>query len=248
VCASYPHALVAKRGQIAKDIIASRSLPRPEQSTDMLDSFLRHGLSTVEAESEIAIGLVAGSDTTSTGLRATLLAIISNPTVYHKLQTEIDNAILSERISAPIKDSEARQLPYLQACIYEGLRCHPPLVMPRERLVPSEGDVVCGYKSQGGTSVGVNVWSSQRNEIFGSDPEIFRPGRWMDADKEEVKAMVKVWELIFGHGTTKCLGQNLAMMTMNKFFPEVCTDSDLSRIMLLITSPTASPPVRRFHY
>lgn len=214
----------------------------------MLDSFLRHGLSTVEAESEIAIGLVAGSDTTSTGLRATLLAIISNPTVYHKLQTEIDNAILSERISAPIKDSEARQLPYLQACIYEGLRCHPPLVMPRERLVPSEGDVVCGYKSQGGTSVGVNVWSSQRNEIFGSDPEIFRPGRWMDADKEEVKAMVKVWELIFGHGTTKCLGQNLAMMTMNKFFPEVCTDSDLSRIMLLITSPTASPPVRRFHY
>lgn len=212
---------------IAKQIIASRSFPRPNQSTDMLDSFLRHGLSPLEAESEITIGLVAGSDTTSTGLRATLLAIMSNPIVYLKLQTEIDNAILSGLVSTPIKDSEARQLPYLQACIYEGLRCHPPLVMPRERLVPSEGDVICGYKLQGGTSVGINVWSSQRSEVFGTDSEVFRPERWLEADKEKVKAMIKVWELIFGYGTTKCLGQNLAMMTMNKFFPELLRRFDV---------------------
>lgn len=213
---------------IAKEVIASRLLPRPNQSTDMLDSFLRHGLSPAEAESEIAISLVAGSDTTSTGLRATLLAIISNSTVYHKLQTEIDTAVFSGLVSNPIKDSEARRLPYLQACIYEGLRCHPPLVMPRERIVPREGDVICGFKLEGGTSVGINVWSSQRSKVFGSDPEVFRPERWLDMDKEQLKAMVKVWELIFGHGTTKCLGQNLAMMTMNKFFPELLRRFDVS--------------------
>ncbi|KAF2106490.1 putative benzoate 4-monooxygenase cytochrome P450 [Lophiotrema nucula] len=206
---------------VTKNIMASRSPPLPDTKSDMLDSFLKNGLSPQEAESEMAIGLVAGSDTTSTGLRATVLAIISNPLVYRKLQVEIDTCIADGQVSSPIKDSEARKMPYLQACIYEGLRCHPPLVLPRERVVPPEGDIICGYKIPAGTFVGVNVWTSQRHDIFGEDPEVFRPERWLEASDEQLRAMKKTWELIFGHGTTKCLGQQVALMTMNKFFPEV---------------------------
>ena len=169
----------------------------------------------------LMIHRVAGSDTTSTGLRATILAIISNPPVYRRLQQEIDSAVAERIISSPVQDSEARRLTYLQACIYEGLRCHPPLVMPRERVTPPEGDIVCGYRVPGGTIVGFNVWTSQRNEVYGEDAEIFRPERWLESSTEEARDMRKVWELIFGHGTTKCLGENVALMMMNKVLPEV---------------------------
>jgi cytochrome P450 len=94
-------------------------------------------------------------------------------------------------------------------------------VIPRERVTPPEGDIICGHKLPGGTIVGFNVWTSQRNMVYGSDPAVFRPERWLEASHEQAKAMRKVWELIFGHGTTKCLGENLARMTMNKVLPEV---------------------------
>jgi cytochrome P450 len=164
---------------------------------------------------------VAGSDTISPGLRATIRAIISDPPVYRKLRQEIDAAIANQLVSAPIRDSKARRLPYLQACIYEGLRCHPALVTPRERVTPSEGDIICGHKLPGGTLVGFNIWTSQHNTTYGKYPEVFRPERWLETSGEQAETMRKVWELVFGHGTSKCLGENLALMTMNKALLEV---------------------------
>jgi len=52
-----------------------------------------------------------------------LLCIITNPRVYAKLIAEIDAAIAAEKIpSSPheiISDEQAKELPYLQACIKE---------------------------------------------------------------------------------------------------------------------------------
>ena len=65
----------------------------------------------------------AGSDTTATGLRATLLCIITNPPVYQKLVGEIDAAVALGKIPSAaneiISNEQARQLPYLQACVKE---------------------------------------------------------------------------------------------------------------------------------
>lgn len=64
----------------------------------------------------------AGSDTTATGLRATLRGIISSPLVYEKLLTEINEAAAAGKIPSHdqiISNAQARDLPYLQACIKE---------------------------------------------------------------------------------------------------------------------------------
>ena len=163
----------------------------------------------------------AGSDTTATSTRATLLHIITNPLVYSTLQREIDEAASKGSITSPIQVDEASNLPYLQACIKEGLRIFPPVGSLRERVTPPEGDELNGVHVPGGVNIGFNLRGMQRDAVFGPDPVVFRPERWLEADLERRKEMEKVHELIFNYGSAKCLGIKIAYLTLNKFFVEV---------------------------
>jgi len=58
----------------------------------MLGAFVRNGLSQRRIESEVLFQIIAGSDTTATGLRATILYLITAPRVMEKLRAEIDAA------------------------------------------------------------------------------------------------------------------------------------------------------------
>jgi cytochrome P450 len=97
---------------------------------------------------------VAGSDTTATAIRVFLWHVLSNAVVYSKVQDEIDQGIKSGLISDPIKQSEAKKMPYLQACIQETLRIRPPAVGMAAKVVPPEGDTIEGYYVPGGTWIG----------------------------------------------------------------------------------------------
>jgi len=181
---------------------------------------------------------VAGSDTTATSMRATLLHIISNPKIYNRLQREVDDHIEQGLVSSPILDEESRKMPYLQACIKEGLRRYPPITQLRERMAPPDGDTYEGHHIPPNTFVGINAWGLQLHSVFGSDAGIFRPERWLEADPAQLKAMSQVQELVFGFGSTKCLGIPIATMNLNKIFVEVSiptgrkTDSSLSLYLL----------------
>ena len=65
---------------------------------------------------------VAGSDTTSTAVPSTLPALILNPSVSQNLKSENKAAVVAKRLTYPIRDSEPKQLRYLQSCILDGLR------------------------------------------------------------------------------------------------------------------------------
>ena len=92
-----------------------------------MGSFIRHGLTQQEAEGESLLQVIAGSDTTAATIRVVLLNLMTSPLTYQRLQSEIDSAAASGKIGSPIKDSEAREMPYLQAVIKEGLRILPPV-------------------------------------------------------------------------------------------------------------------------
>ncbi|MCJ1251287.1 hypothetical protein MMC30_008519 [Trapelia coarctata] len=110
----------------------------------------------------------------------------------------------------------------------EGLRKHPPAAQLRERMVPPEGDYINGYRVPGGTYIGFNTWGTQLNEIFGEDYEVFRPERWLIKDVERVKAMRRTVELVFGHGSTKCLGMPIAMTELFKTIFELLRHFDIT--------------------
>ncbi|KAL8955438.1 MAG: hypothetical protein Q9183_006646, partial [Haloplaca sp. 2 TL-2023] len=77
---------------IAKQMVARRFGSGKEVKQDMLGSYINHGLSQREAETEAVLNIMAGSDTTVAALRSIVLFIISNPQVYRKLQEELDTA------------------------------------------------------------------------------------------------------------------------------------------------------------
>lgn len=249
-----------------------------KDSQDMLGSFIRHGLTQEEAESNSVLQMsvelhllpkapadstihsMAGSDTSATVIRALFLYLITSPLVLAKLRSEIDDAIRDGRISSPIRDSEARQLPYLQACIREALRIHPPATGILEKVVPPEGDTVNGVFIPGGAFIGCVVswrissvasqtalrlpipllslrlslglrltdwhrqctWALGQNvNIYGSDVELFRPERWLEAQGEELRRMERNVDLVFSSGRFQCLGKPVALLELNKVFVEV---------------------------
>lgn len=122
-----------------------------------------------------------------------------------------------------ISDTDAKALPYLQACIKENLRMHPPFAGGLVKEVPKGGDTVNGTFIPEGTNVQVCIWGIQRNKVYGEKPDvdIYRPERWLDADTEQVKQMEKMLDFIFGYGRISCLGKGVAMIEIGKVLFEV---------------------------
>ncbi|KAL2194013.1 cytochrome P450, partial [Corynascus similis CBS 632.67] len=99
---------------IVKKVVSARYGTNKVVQDDMLGTFVRNGLDQRQAESEILTTILAGSDTTATAVRATMLHIMTNPRVYNRLVQEITEAQLSGSISSPITSAESCRLPYVQ--------------------------------------------------------------------------------------------------------------------------------------
>ncbi len=77
-------------------------------------SFIRHGLDRQECEAEGLFMILAGTESTASAIRATLVHTMTTPRVYQKLKQEIKKAVDEARASTPITFEEAKKFPYLQ--------------------------------------------------------------------------------------------------------------------------------------
>lgn len=215
----------------ARDRVQERFGPKSIVRQDMLNSFINRGLTQAELESETLTQITAGSDSTASALRIALHFICTSPPVLERLLAEVNVGIVEGRVSRPIiKDQEARQMPYLQACIKEGLRIHPPVSGLLAKRVPDGGAMieVNGVEkfAPGGTQIAWNSWAMMHDpEIFGVDYEIFRPERWLPRDDSEtekarITRMTETVTLAFGSGRFGCLGRGVATMELNKAIVE----------------------------
>ena len=208
----------------AHKYVAERFGPDAKDTRDMLGSFIHHGLTQQECEVESLLQILAGADSTATALRTTFLFILTSPSAYRNLQSEISTAVEAGNVSFPIiKESEARALPYLQACIQEGLRMFMPLQGLAGRVSPSpNGETINGVHYPAGTEVGVATYAiGHRRDIYGPDADTFRPERWLQNDPNTLRQYERTNELVFGAGRTSCLGKNIALMELSKAIFEV---------------------------
>jgi cytochrome P450 len=234
---------------VARKLIDSRLEKSTQGRSDMLASFMRHGLSKEDLFSESLLQILAGSDTTATAIRSTMLYVTTNNRVYRCLQAEVDAAVRSGAAPAApeiAQDSTLRTLPYLQAVIQEGLRILPPVTDQVPKKVPPGGDLVTvegkEYYLPGGTDISYNVWGVHRDRaMFGEDVDVFRPERWLveenSTDESKLMEMRRTNELVFGYGKYQCLGKPIALMEIAKvifevsgFFSTSRTRADLSSV------------------
>lgn len=136
--------------------------------------------------------LQAGSDTTAITLRAVIYFLLRHPPSLAKLLAELEAARDGDRLSDVATWKEARQLPFLDACIKEAGRLHPATGLALERVVPAGGAEICGQRFAGGTVVGMNAWVVHRDRgVFGEDAEEWNPDRWLVADEGRRRIMDK---------------------------------------------------------
>lgn len=124
--------------------------------------------------------ITAGSDTTAIMLRTIFYSLLKHPHDMQRLQDELQSAKDQSHLSHPVTWKESRDLPFLDACVKEAGRLHPPFGLQYERIVPDGGAEICGQYLKGLTIVGINPWVSHRDRAtFGEDAEAWRPDRWL---------------------------------------------------------------------
>ncbi|KFY63720.1 hypothetical protein V496_03747 [Pseudogymnoascus sp. VKM F-4515 (FW-2607)] len=161
--------------------------------------------------------VTAGSDTTAILLRTIFYNLLKSPSTMKKLLDELSSTI-EKGSSEFVTWKESRELPYLDACIKEAGRMHPPFGLPLERVVPEGGAEICGKFLVAGTVVGMGGSVTHRHkETFGDDCDVWRPERWL-CDKENKRRMENSL-LTFGAGHRVCLGKNISYLEVYKVVP-----------------------------
>ncbi|KAL9634238.1 MAG: hypothetical protein Q9164_004215 [Protoblastenia rupestris] len=211
-----------------------------ENKADMLSRFMEIQ-STNPSVPEWAVtawtfsNVIAGSDSTGVVLRTCWYNLLAHPSTARRLYDELINLECKSGLSRPFPSwSEVRDLPYLDACINEAVRLHPPFCLPFERVVPEGGVTICGKFFAGGTVVGMNPYVVNRHRpTFGDDPDEWRPERWLGHHEEHHRRLEQS-VLTFGAGRRVCLGKNIAMLEMKKLVPALLLNYDIK-----ILDPTA---------
>ncbi|KAE8147306.1 cytochrome P450 [Aspergillus avenaceus] len=181
------------------------------------------GLTTPELWGEANVLMIAGSDTTSTTLAATIFYLVRTPRAMATLKKEVRDAFSSvEEITTGAKLND---LVYLKACIDEALRLAPavPGAIPRE--VMEGGAVVDGAYLPAGTDCGTPTYSIHRQPQYYRQPETFVPERWIEGAtcqtasdawqtrKEDIEIARKAF-CPFSIGPRGCIGKGMAFMEM----------------------------------
>ncbi|KAI3842564.1 hypothetical protein MKX03_034430 [Papaver bracteatum] len=119
--------------------------------------------------------ILGGTDTVMVSLLWALCLLVNHPHVLEKAEVELNMHVGRER---QVEESDIKNLEYLQAIVKETMRLYPPgpLSAPRESMSDC---TIAGYHVPAGTRLIVNIWKIQRDPQVWSDPEEFRPERFV---------------------------------------------------------------------
>jgi long-chain acyl-CoA synthetase len=221
--------LVAETDQLLMgEIAARRADPQLEQREDTLALLLRartedgEGLSDAALRDQLVTLLVAGHETTATGLAWALERLVRHPGAMSHLTDEAHNG-----------DGDD----YANAVVLETLRTRPPVPIIARRLTrPYE---LAGHRLPPGTRiVPLIVAIHRRADLYPPDPLAFRPERFLQARPETYN-----W-LAFGGGIRRCIGASFATLEM-----KLVLHTMARRLRFAVAERRSEPPdVRAIFY
>ena len=166
----------------------------------------------------------AGFDTTASTLGSCLLALILNPEVLRRAQSELDKALPCISSAFTVARSptfaDLPEVPYTYALVLETLRWRPvaPLGLPHASAVS------CTYGTftiPKGTTVIASTWSLNHDPATYPSPSTFAPERFLPSkhEKYDPKLVGEAHPLksrlsSFGWGRRACPGEQFAVNTL----------------------------------
>ncbi len=173
-----------------------------------------HGFTTPELWGESNLLIIAGSDTTSTAMAATLFYLVRHPAALARATAEIRAAF-----PASVEDihhgPHLNACTYLRACIDEAMRLSPSVggLLPREVL--SGGMTVDGEPVPEGMIIGTPHYAIHHNPAYYPEPFVYRPERWLaERGNEAEVALAQSAFCPFSIGPRGCIGKGLAYVEM----------------------------------
>jgi cytochrome P450 len=164
---------------------------------------------------------IAGSQTTSITIDLALMMMLVRPDIQATIHQEIDQALDNSQL--PMYSDKVK-LPYTEAVLLEVQRFFHivPISGPRRATCTTTlGD----YQIPKNTTVLISLRSVHMDPDYWGDPEVFRPERFLDADKRKIVNTERL--LPFGLARRRCLGEALARSCIFTFFVGVLQRFDL---------------------
>lgn len=179
------------------------------------------GFSTPELWGESNLLIIAGSDTTSTAMAATLFYLVRNEEALKKVVAEVRSKF--NDVEEIVHGGTLASCTYLRACIDEAMRLSPSVggILPRE-VLPG-GITVDGQAIPAGTVVGVPHYTIQHNDNYHPSPFRYVPERWIAGSANPLTggptsdadvALAGSAFCPFSIGPRGCIGKNLAYVEM----------------------------------
>jgi enediyne biosynthesis protein E7 len=154
---------------------------------------------------EVMTLIVAGHETTASGLNWTWYLLSQHPQAEARLHAELDAA---PELEAPSL-AQMEALGYTQQVINEALRLYPPGWLLSRRTI--EPDVLGGYPVPAGTNVLLPLYLLHRHPRFWKDPESFWPERFAPEHEAERPRFAY---MPFAAGPRHCIGETFALYEM----------------------------------
>ncbi|XP_006358915.1 probable (S)-N-methylcoclaurine 3'-hydroxylase isozyme 2 [Solanum tuberosum] len=175
--------LVTKLCSNWEPILEERRNSREKGSSsqqDFLETLLDNGFTNDRIHQLLMELLSAGSDTSTSTIEWAMAELMKNVESMKKVQEELEIE-LSE--SDYLKESQLLQMSYIQACVKETLRLHPPgpLLLPHRAI---ESCQVMSYTIPKDAQILVNIWAITRDPLIWEEPDMFRPQRFLSSDMD----------------------------------------------------------------
>ncbi|KAG6548237.1 hypothetical protein Mapa_010288 [Marchantia paleacea] len=152
--------------------------------------------------------ILAGSETSADTIVWAITELLRHPNIMERVQNELDDVIGKERL---VEEADLKKLEYLQAVVKETLRLHPVGVLGAPHL-SIEATKVAGYDIPANTRVMVNIYAIGRDPKVWENPLKFDPSRFIN---NPVDVRGQHYEVLpFGAGRRKCVGMNLALLSV----------------------------------
>ncbi|KAI8065565.1 cytochrome P450 [Gongronella butleri] len=166
---------------------------------------------TVDAiMSEVVLFLIAGAETTSNTTGLMLIELLRHPDKMAALRAEID-ALTSGQRDALIANDQLKQLPYLNAVMYETMRLHSIASTGLQRMTAQDTILGDHLHLPKNTIVICGLNHAHRNPEYWQRPDDFVPERWLPG--AETEPCLEAY-FPFSIGSRNCIGRQFALQEM----------------------------------